>query len=49
LPADARATGYVYRSIGIFLSPTDQDVAIYVVGPSGVERWPRADPMMLCS
>jgi hypothetical protein len=49
LPADARATGYVYRSIGIFLSPTDQDIAIYVVGPSGVERWPRADPMMLCS
>ncbi len=49
LPSDARATGYRYGSIEIFLSPTDQDDAIYVVGPSAVERWPRSDPMTACA
>lgn len=47
-PADARATGYRYGQIEIFFSPTDQDQAVYLVGPSAVERWPRADPMALC-
>ncbi len=49
LPTDARTTGYRYGRIEVFLSPTDQDQAIYLVGPSAVERWPRADPMALCS
>ena len=49
LPSDARPTGYMYGSIQIFVSPTDQDDAIYVVGPLATERWPRSDPFTLCA
>lgn len=48
LPRDALATGYVHDGIEIYLSPSDQDEAIYVVGSRTVERWPRSDPMTLC-
>jgi hypothetical protein len=48
LPSDATPTGYRYGSIEIYLSPSDQDEAIYVVGPSSAERWPRSDPMAFC-
>ena len=41
LPNDATPTGYRLGPIQIYLSPRDQDEAIYVVAPSGVERWPR--------
>ncbi|MDP9321611.1 MAG: hypothetical protein M3P16_11010 [Chloroflexota bacterium] len=41
LPTDAAPTGYRLGPIQIFLSPGDQDEAIYVVSPSGAERWPR--------
>ena len=44
LPADARPTGHRLGSIELYVSPTDQDEAIYVVAPSGAERWPRVDP-----
>jgi hypothetical protein len=47
LPKDARDLGYRYRSLALYLSPSD-DTAIYVVGPGAVERWPRSDPMTLC-
>ncbi len=49
LPADARSTGYSYGAVEVFVSPTDQDEFIYLVGPGAVERWPRSDPMTLCS
>lgn len=49
LPPDARPTGYVYRGVAVYLSPGDQDAAIYLVGPTGTERWPRSDPLTLCS
>jgi hypothetical protein len=49
LPADARPTGYRLGPIELYLSPTDQDEGIYVVAPSGTERWPRVDPMGLCA
>jgi len=49
LPNDARSTGYTYGTIQVYLSPSDQDEAIYVVGPSGSERWPRSDPASACS
>jgi hypothetical protein len=49
LPADARPTGYRLGSIELYLSGSDQDDAIYVVAPSGAERWPRSDPMSLCA
>ncbi|HEV2251265.1 MAG TPA: hypothetical protein VGT60_12245 [Candidatus Limnocylindria bacterium] len=49
LPADATPTGYRLGPIELYLSPTDQDEAIYVVAPSGAERWPRVDPLRLCA
>jgi hypothetical protein len=49
LPADARPTGYRLGAIELYISPSDQDRWIYVVGPSSIERWPRADPMTLCA
>ena len=50
LPADARPTGHRLGSIALFLSPGDQDEAIYVVAPSGAERWPRLEvPARLCA
>lgn len=48
LPSDARPTGYMYGSIQIYVSPSDQDDAIYVVGPNASERWPRSEPMAAC-
>ncbi|MEK6224905.1 MAG: hypothetical protein AABM40_01270 [Chloroflexota bacterium] len=48
LPADARPTSHRHGSIQIYVSPADQDRAIYVVGADGAERWPRSDPMTLC-
>lgn len=48
LPADARPTGYVYGEFEIFVSPTDQDEAIYVVSPRSVERWPRNNVVGAC-
>ena len=49
LPADAVATGYRYQAIEIYVSPSDQDDAVYVVGPGAVERWQRSEPMTLCA
>ncbi|HEY8732005.1 MAG TPA: hypothetical protein VIN69_08505 [Candidatus Limnocylindria bacterium] len=49
LPSDARPTGYRHGALEIFVSPSDEDGAIYLVGPSGAERWPRSDPPSLCS
>jgi len=43
LPQDAVPTGYRLGPIQLYLSPNDQDEAIYVVAPSGAERWPRVD------
>ena len=48
LPGDARATGYTYNSVQIYLSAADQDEAIYIVGSGATERWPRSEPMTLC-
>ena len=49
LPADARPTGYRYGLVDLYLSPADQDQSVYLVLGSTVERWPRSDPMTLCS
>lgn len=49
LPTDARTTGYKYGSVDLYLSPADQDQSVYLVLGSTVERWPRSDPMTLCS
>jgi len=49
LPKDSSATGYTYQSIQVFTSPSDDAEAIYVVGPTAVERWPRSTPLTLCA
>ena len=49
LPADARPTGYRLGAIELYVSASDEDEWIYVVGPSSAERWPRGDPMVLCA
>jgi hypothetical protein len=49
VPRDARPTGYRYQNIQLYLAPSDQDSAAYLVGPGSVERWPRSDPMTVCS
>lgn len=49
LPSDATSTAYRLGAIELFVSPSDDDRWIYVVGPSNTERWPRADPMTLCA
>ena len=49
LPPDAKPTGYRLGPMQLYLSPTDQDDALYVVAPSGAERWPRVEPMRLCA
>jgi len=48
LPGDALPTGYQHGSVQLFLSPSDDDLAIYVVGPDATERWPRSNPMTGC-
>ena len=49
LPADAGPTGYAYGPVRLYLAPSDQDQAVYLVLGDSVERWPRSDPMTLCS
>ncbi len=49
LPADARPTGYFEGPVQLYLAPSDQDQAVYLVLGQNVERWPRSDPMTLCS
>jgi hypothetical protein len=49
LPGDARATGHRLGAIEIYVSPSDSERWIYLVGPSDAERWPRSDPMTLCA
>jgi hypothetical protein len=48
LRKDAHSLGYRFDRIELFSSPSDQDEAIYVVGPDIVERWPRADARAGC-
>ena len=49
LPADARPTGYKLGNIEVYLSPSDQDHALYLATSSGAERWPRANPFYGCA
>lgn len=48
LPADAQDTGYRSGDLQLWLSESDPGGAFLRVG-TDVERWPRADPMILCS
>jgi len=49
LPADAGDTGYRYGALKLYLAPSDETSYVYLVAPSDSERWPRSDPMTLCS
>jgi hypothetical protein len=49
LPADARPTGYKLGNIELYLSPSDQDQAVYLATSQGAERWPRANPFYACA
>jgi hypothetical protein len=48
LPKDAHSLGYRHDRIELFSSPSDDNEAIYVVGPDIVERWPRSDATAGC-
>ena len=50
LPSDAEFTGYTNEvGMELWLAPSDQDQSAYLVFQTHVERWPRADPLALCS
>ncbi len=49
LPADARDTGYRHGAYRLWVSSSDADRFVYVAGPGGVERWPRATRLIACA
>jgi hypothetical protein len=49
LPADARDTGYRHGAYHLWVSRSDADRFVYVVGPDAVERWPRATQLIACA
>jgi hypothetical protein len=49
LPADAGDTGYRYGALKLYLAVSDENSYAYLVSPTDSERWPRSDPMTLCS
>ena len=49
LPSDAKPTGYKDGAAELYLAPSDEDVAAYIVQGTQAERWPRSDPMTVCS
>jgi hypothetical protein len=49
LPADASDTGYRYGALKLYLAVSDENSYAYLVSPTDSERWPRSDPMTLCS
>jgi len=48
-PADLADSGFRYGVLKLYLAPSDQDRYVYLVAPADSERWPRSDPMTLCS
>jgi hypothetical protein len=49
LPADARDTGYHHGAYRLWVSSSNADRFVYVAGPGGVERWPRATRQIGCA
>lgn len=49
LPPDARPTGYQDGNTKLYLAPSDEGNVVYLVNGTSIERWPRSDPMTLCS
>jgi hypothetical protein len=48
-PSDLTDSGYRYGVLKLFFAPSDQDRYVYLIAPADSERWPRSDPMTLCS
>jgi len=46
---DAKDTGYRYGLIKLYFAPSDDEQYVYLLAPADSERWPRSDPMTLCS
>jgi hypothetical protein len=42
LPVDAAATGWTNGNVNLWISPSEQERAVYLVRGTAVERWPRA-------
>jgi hypothetical protein len=49
LPADASDTGYRYGALKLYLAASDENSYAYLLAPADSERWPRSDPLTLCS
>ena len=49
LPGDAEFSGYVKNGVELWISQSQLDTAIYMVDGSSVERWPKAEPIILCA
>jgi len=49
LPADAQPTGYWNGTVQLYISPSDADHAVYLIAGHNTERWPRSDPITVCS
>jgi hypothetical protein len=49
LPPDAIDTGYRYGPVALYVGRRDADEAVYLVAGRDIERWPRSDPMTVCS
>ena len=49
LPAEARDTGYRHGGYHLWVSSSDANRFVYVAGPGGVERWPRATQLIACA
>ncbi len=48
LPSDAEFSGYVRDGVELWVSQSQIDKAIYMVDGARVERWPKAEPIILC-
>lgn len=48
LPPNAKYSGYKKGGVELWIDDTELDSAIYMVEGSIVERWPKADPIILC-
>ncbi|MCH7983676.1 MAG: hypothetical protein IIC28_06890 [Chloroflexi bacterium] len=49
LPVDAEYSGYMKNGVELWISQSQLDTAIYMVDGSSVERWPKAEPIILCA
>ena len=49
VPADGRYTGYHLDDVELWISPKEEESAVYVVRRDGAERWPRLPDGFACA